>query len=222
MDFKRIYMDSKPLLQKKNIFECDTEIADKLRRLKRKIPKMNREDWLITLIKQIEEFYSKAFNMDYKFTLNEVNEKIKEIPFSKEILEKVLVYNQLLTDIQYSPKDFSNTSSHELIDQFKEVMDILKTDYDRILEEEFKKNNPLSTKKKSIFPFELFKKKEDVISTKIRQLLIVAYSHLEKDDLVSAANIYNEIVSLYNKINDTKDQRIKREIVELYERLSES
>jgi len=215
-------MDAKSQLQKKNIFDYDREISEKLRRLRRKIPKMNNEDWLITLINLIEDFYSKALSMNYKFTLNEVNEKIKELPLSREIMEKTISYNQLLTDIQYSPKDFTNISSHELINQFKDIADLLKKDFDRILEEEAKKNNPLALNKKNSFIFSLFKKKEDVIITKIRQLLILAYSHIEKEDLVSAANVYNEITSLYQKITDTKDERIKREIIELYERLSES
>jgi hypothetical protein len=51
-------MDSKSPLQKKNIFDYDKEISEKLRRLRRKIPKMNNEDWLITLISLIEDFYS--------------------------------------------------------------------------------------------------------------------------------------------------------------------
>jgi len=215
-------MDSRQLLQKQNIFDCDKDISEKLRRLRRKIPKMNREDWLITLIKLIEDFYAQALSMDYKFTLNEVNERIKKIPFTREVLEKAVVYNQLLTDIQYSPKDFSSTSLHELINQFKDISDLLKKDYERILEEESKKNNPLASKKNGILPFPLFKKKEDVLLTKIRQLLIVAYSQIEKDNLVSAASTYNEIASLYQKIADTKDERIKREIIELYERLSNS
>jgi len=215
-------MDPKQVSQGQNIFDCDKEISEKLRRLKRKIPKTNREDWLITLIKLIEDFYTKALNMDYKFTLNEVNEQLRKIPFSREVSEKAITYNQLLTDIQYSPKDFSSTSLHELINQFKEILDMLKKDYGRILEEESRKLNPLVKKRSGILPFSLFRRKEDVILTKIRQLLIVAYSQIEKDDLVSAANTYNTIASLYQKITDAKDERIKREIIELYERLSNS
>ncbi len=206
-------------MEDKQPFQNKDKFLDELRHLKRHIPKMKNQDWLINFIHLARKFYAENLGLEGEFSYKDAEKKLKELGFSNDSIKNINDFNDKLFNLQFAPSK-EKTSLHKLCGELENLIENTTEEYISInKKEEDEKKKP--TRKHPIKEFlsELKERKEQQLILKIRRLIVKAYGYLENNNLKQAAKCYNEIVDLFDKTKE-EHSRMKKEIKELYEEIT--
>lgn len=205
-------------MEEDKTFTDSGKVLEDIRYLRRRIPKIKNQDWLINFTQLVRRFYAENLGLKGEFSSKEIDERLKGLEISEKIRNKVNEFNDKFFNMKFAPSK-DNTSLYDLSNQFQNIVLSLKKEYD-----EKKKNENISKKKKDKthrlkkFLDERRKRKEQKVVLKARRLIIKAYGFLESGNIKLAARCYNKLVDLVGKSKE-ENSNLKREINELYEEI---
>jgi hypothetical protein len=205
-------------MEENQAFQNKNKYLDELRHLKRQIPKMKNQDWLINFIHLARKYYAENLGLEGEFSYKEVEKELERLGFSGEKINQIREFNDKLFNLQFAPSK-EKTSLHSLCGELQDLIEGSTEEYMSINRRD-EKNTDKPKKKHPIMKFihELNERKEQQLILKIRRLIVKAYGYLENNNIKQAAKCYNEIVSLFEKTKESHS-KMKKEIKELYEEI---
>lgn len=206
-------------MEEDRAFEDSGKILEDIRYLRRRIPKIKNQDWLINFTQLVRRFYAENLGLKGEFSSKEIDERLKQHKISENTRKDVMEFNDKLFNMKFAPSK-DNTSLYDLSDEFQRIVMSLKKEYEEKKKNEniAQKKNDKTSKLKKILE-ERRKRKEQKIVLKARRLIIKAYGFIESGDIKQAAKCYNKLVDLVGKSKE-ENSNLKREINELYKEIT--
>ncbi|MDI3474029.1 MAG: hypothetical protein PWR30_352 [Candidatus Woesearchaeota archaeon] len=206
-------------MEEDRAFADSEKILEDIRYLRRRIPKIENQDWLINFTQLVRRFYAENLGLKGEFSSKEIDEKLKLLDMSENMRDNVKEFNDKLFNMKFAPSK-DNTSLYDLSNQFQNIVISLKKEYDEKRKKETienKKKDKTGRIKRALE--ERRKRKEQKIVLNARRLIIKAYGFLESGNIKQAAKCYNKLVDLVGKSKE-ENSNLKREISELYKELT--
>jgi hypothetical protein len=166
----------------------------------------------------IRGFFKKFINIDYEFTAEELIHELKKIYIPQENQEMVKTIMQSVSEMEHVSKAFSKEELTLLLANFKKLVEaLIISHYEKHgLFGRFRDSLQGSTinSKKVLDDSSLLNENERII-VKMNVLLDNSRRWAEKDS-ASAKKAYQELLALYNSLDDEKKEAYFKPMHELY------
>jgi hypothetical protein len=173
----------------------------------------------------IRSFFKKHLTIDYEFTHEELMKELKKVYLSPELQEKVRHLFEDVSEIEHTSKTYTREELERILEDFRLVVDGLIVSHYQQERSFFKKlrdniHKMFSCKhKKLLEPDESVLSESERVIVKMNMLLDNA-KRWSDSNLERAMEAYQELISIYDILDDAKKKAYYKPVQELYNMLN--
>jgi hypothetical protein len=173
----------------------------------------------------IRSFFKKHLTIDYEFTHEELMRELKKVYLSPELQEKVRHLFEDVSEIEHTSKTYTREELERILENFRLVVDGLIVSHYQQERSFFKKlkdniHKMFSRKhKKLLEPDESVLSESERVIVKMNMLLDNA-KRWSDSNLERAMEAYQELISIYDTLDDAKKKAYYKPVQELYNMLN--
>lgn len=169
----------------------------------------------------VRSFFKKHLEIDYEFTHDELMKELRKVYLSPDLQEKVNNLFRKVSEIEHTNKNFTREELEALLLEFKEIVDAMIVSHYEQEKSLFKKlkhsiHNLFSKKHKTMLqPDDSILSEHERTIVKMNMLLDNAKRMLDTN-LEKSKKDYQELLSIYETLDDVKKKAYFPPINELY------
>jgi hypothetical protein len=169
----------------------------------------------------IRSFFKKHLTIDYEFTHEELMKELKKVYLSPDLQEKVKRLFGDVSEIEHTSKTYTREELEKILKDFREVVDGLIVSHYQQERSFFRKlkdnvHKMFSRKhRKLLEPDESVLSENERIIVKMNMLLDNA-RRWSDSNIEKAMEAYQELLAIYNNLDESKKKAYYRPVQELY------